>query len=251
MRDFSNMLDQKFPFAIFGINKQAVYSYLREAESAYNDLVKKVAELEEKNESVAKLNQDTQLKFYNLQKEIDESKEQLRKANNRIRDLEHDLMVASGKKVSTVMKEEPASIYPEDEEDEKIATIAVEEAPAETTEEVAEETETTEEAPVETAEDTVEETSEEVTEDVVEETPVEPAEAAPVEVAEEETPAETTEEVVEEAPVEEPKKEPFSFAFEDDDEDEVFVGDVEDNVKVGNAFRIGNDDDPDEGFDFL
>ena len=192
MRDFSNMLDQKFPFAIFGINKQAVYSYLREAESAYNDLVKKVAELEEKNESVAKLNQDTQLKFYNLQKEIDESKEQLRKANNRIRDLEHDLMVASGKKVSTVMKEEPASIYPEDEEDEKIATIAVEEAPAETTEEVAEETETTEEAPVETAEDTVEETSEEVTEDVVEETPVEPAEEAPVEVAEEETPAEET-----------------------------------------------------------
>lgn len=243
MRDFSNMLDQKFPFAIFGINKQAVYSYLREAESAYNDLVKKVAELEEKNESVAKLNQDTQLKFYNLQKEIDESKEQLRKANNRIRDLEHDLMVASGKKVSTVMKDEPASIYPEDEEDEKIATIAVEEAPAETTEEVAEETETTEDA----AKDTVEET----TEDVVEETPVEPAEEAPVEVAEEETPAEPTEDAVEEAPVEEPKKEPFSFAFEDDDEDEVFVGDVEDNVKVGNAFRIGNDDDPDEGFDFL
>jgi hypothetical protein len=38
---------------------------------------------------------------------------------------------------------------------------------------------------------------------------------------------------------------------DDDYDDGVFSGEVEDNVKVSNAFRIGNDDDPDEGFDFI
>lgn len=51
-------------------------------------------------------------------------------------------------------------------------------------------------------------------------------------------------------PQPQPKVSPKPAAsFEEDEDDDVFSGEVED--KVSNAFRIGNDDDPDEGFDFL
>ena len=52
------------------------------------------------------------------------------------------------------------------------------------------------------------------------------------------------------APKPQPKPQPAAM-YDEEDDDDVFSGEVEDNVKVSNAFRIGNDDDEDAGFDFL
>ena len=40
-------------------------------------------------------------------------------------------------------------------------------------------------------------------------------------------------------------------SFSDDDDDSVFVGDVEDKASVNESHMIGNDDDDDEGFNFM
>ncbi len=50
-------------------------------------------------------------------------------------------------------------------------------------------------------------------------------------------------------PVPKPKPQPAPIYDDEDEDDGVFSGEVED--KVSNAFRIGNDDDEDAGFDFL
>lgn len=206
MMDFTTMHDKQFSFAIFGIKKQEVYSFLLEAETAFKELTEKCAKLEKNNEEVTKLHQDKQLLCYNLEKEIDELKAELKEARETIAQL----------KGSKVKYAEAPKNEPFEEEEEEVTEEVAEEVTEEVTEEVAED----DEVPtieIEATEETAEEAEE--AEDAVEE---------------------VAEEAVEE-------KKPFSY--EDDDDDDVFSGEVED--KVSNAFRIGNDDDPDDGFEFL
>lgn len=197
MRDYSNMSTQQFGRGFFGLKKDEVYSFLREAETDFKKMRDDNESLAEQLESITKVSQDNQLKCFNLQKEIDELKQAVKEAEERA-----DQAEAEVAKAEAAVKAAQAA-----------SKMAPKTAPKDTPK-------------------------------AAPKPEVKPAAKAEPKPAPKPQPAP--------APKVEPKPQ-TTVTFDDDDEDEdgVFSGEVEDNVKVSNAFRIANDDDEDAGFDFL
>lgn len=199
MRDYSNMTSQQFGKSFFGLKKNEVYNFLREAETDFKSMRNRNDDLEEQLENITRTNQENQLKCFNLQKELDELKETLKNAEERADKAEADLAKAQ----ASIKAAQAAS---------KAAPRAAAKPGAQAAPKAA---------------------------------PKPGTQAAP-KTAPKAAPKPKP------APKPAPKPQPQPAAmFEDDDDEDVFSGEVEDNVKVSNAFRIGNDDDEDAGFDFL
>lgn len=191
MRDYSNMSAQQFGKGLFGLKKDEVYTFLREAETDFKKLRDESEDLAEQVESITKVSQENQLKCFNLQKEIDELKTAVREAEER-----------ADKAEAEVAKAQAAV---------KAAQAAAKAKPK-----------------------------------------PQPAPAPKAAPKPKPQPAPKPKPQPAPAPKAAPKPKPQPApVFDEDDDDDVFSGEVEDNVKVSNAFRIGNDDDEDAGFDFL
>lgn len=198
MRDYSNMSAQQFGKGLFGLKKDEVYTFLREAETDFKKLRDENDELTEQVENITKVSQENQLKCFNLQKEIDELKEAVKKAEERADEAE-----AEAAKAQAAVKAAQAAA--------KVAPKTAPQGAAKA-------------AP---------------------KPGVKPAPKAAPKPQPKPQPAPAPK------PQPKPQPQPASAYEDDDDDDDVFSGEVEDNVKVSNAFRIGNDDDEDAGFDFL
>lgn len=197
MRDYSNMSAQQFGKGLFGLKKDEVYTFLREAETDFKKLRDESEDLAEQVESITKVSQENQLKCFNLQKEVDELKAAVREANERADKAEAEVAKAQAA-VKAAQAAAKAAPKPQPKP-------GVKPAPK----------------------------------------PGQAPKAAP-------KPQPKPAPAPKAAPKPQPKPQPQPAAvFDDDDDDDVFSGEVEDNVKVSNAFRIGNDDDEDAGFDFL
>lgn len=196
MRDYSNMSAQQFGKGLFGLKKDEVYNFLREAETDFKTLRSESEELAEQVESITKVSQENQLKCFNLQKEIDELKAAVKEAEERADKAEAEVAKAQ----AAVKAAQAAKAAPKPKPGVKPAPGQASKA-----------------AP--------------------KPQPKPKPQPAPAPKA---------------APKPQPKPKPQPAAmYDEDDDDDVFSGEVEDNVKVSNAFRIGNDDDEDAGFDFL
>lgn len=194
MRDYSNMSAQQFGRGLFGLKKDEVYNFLREAETDFKKMRDENDDLSEQVENITKVSQENQLKCFNLQKEIDELKQAVKDAEERADKAEAEVAKAQ-------------------------AAVKAAQAAAKATPKPA---------------------------------PQGTAKAAPkpgVKPAPKPTPKPQPK--PQPAPAPKPQPQPAAMFDDDDEDDGVFSGEVEDNVKVSNAFRIGNDDDEDAGFDFL
>lgn len=225
MNDIIVSSEKQFGKALFGLNKNEVYSYLNQVRSAYEELQLQIQVLKEQNDKLSDSNRDNALKLYNLQNEITEAqrktdrsnvelealkkenralRQELDAAERRIQKLTDELIKSGGEMSTeepvrredprgTVEKSAPEPIFAEPVQEEAPKTGTIKDIFADLRREAAQET-----------------------------------------AAEEKQP----EPVVSEA-------EPISS----EDGEEVYAGEVE--VKVDESMLIGNDDDEDEGFNFL
>lgn len=218
--------EKQFGKALFGLNRNEVYSYLNQVRSAYEELQLQIQVLKEQNDKLSDSNRENALKLYNLQNEITEAQrktdrsnvevEALKKENRslrqemdaaerRIQKLTDELIKSGGEMSTeeperrrdprgTVEKPAPEPIAAEPVQEEAAKTSAIKDIFADLRREVAQET-----------------------------------------AAEEQEPEKTIA----------GETEPISS----EDGEEVYAGEVE--VKVDESMLIGNNDDEDEGFNFL
>ncbi|MBR6223415.1 MAG: hypothetical protein IKQ71_08250 [Lachnospiraceae bacterium] len=245
MKDYSNMSSQEFGFSLFGIKKAEVKSFLVEAEDAFKEMKKKVDSLESDLETLSKTSQENALKNYNLQKELDDKTDDLKKANDRVRKLEAEL--ANIKNGGPAHKPQ-GGLGPKPQGGPKPAgaphggpkpAVAPQGGPK------------PQAAP----------TGAPKPQAAPQSAPKPQVAPQPQAAPKPEKPSTGGFKMAGSGGSSAPKsfrmaglnnhQAPNPKPADDDDDDGVFSGEVEDNVKVSNAFRIGNDDDPDEGFDFI
>lgn len=224
MNDIVVSSEKQFGRALFGLNRNEVYTYLNQVRSAYEELQLQIQVLKEQNDKLSDSNRDNALKLYNLQNDITEAKrkvdrsnvevESLKKENRslrqeldaaerRIQKLTDELIKNGGelKMEEPVKREEPRSTVVKPERPEPIFAEPVQEEPK-----------------AGNIKDIFADLRKEAAQEAAEEKKPEP--------------------VVKEA-------EPITS----EDGEEVYAGEVE--VKVDESMLIGNDDDEDEGFNFL
>ena len=225
MNDIVVSSERQFGKALFGLNRNEVYSYLNQVRSAYEELQLQIQVLKEQNDKLSDSNRDNALKLYNLQNEITEAQ---RKADR------------SNVEVEALKKENRALRQELDAAERRIQKL--------TDELIKSGGEMSTEGPVrrEDPRGTVEKPSPEpiFTEPVQEE--------APKTGTIKDIFADLRREAAQETAVEEKQPEPVVREAEpisSDDGEEVYAGEVE--VKVDESMLIGNDDDEDEGFNFL
>ncbi len=194
MRDYSNMSAQQFGRGLFGLKKDEVYTFLREAETDFRKLRDEHDSLEDQLENVTKASQENQLRAFNLQKEVDELKAAVKAAEERADAAEAEVAKAQ----AAVIAAKAAA---------QAATAAAKPKPQATVKPQA-------------------------------------PKAAP-----KPQPQPAPRPKPQPAPKPKPMPEPV---VDEDDDDSVFSGEVEEpKKKVSSAFRLSNDDDEDAGFDFL
>lgn len=208
-----NIHDTTFKKSLLGLNKQEVYHYLYEVETYYKDLLNKVESLTINNQQLLKQNQDNMLRIYNLQAALEEATTVPFVAENKNNSKKADV---SADEDTTVLTSNMKS----NDNTDGYTTILINNIT---------EDETTEESPVWA-------------------TAVEPEEkdCDTTVLTEDKSSDDITYEDTNSEDI--TSEESTSESNEDEDED-VFVGEIEDNKNK--AFRIGDGEDPDEGFTFL
>ena len=184
-----NIHDKRFKSALIGgLDKQEVYHYLYEVETAYNELLDGTEVLSNKNDELSSANETNLIKIHSLENEISHLEAELRALKIRNHQPDNDFIKEEPKKPEPVVEPPKTSMAVAPEESKPRTSMAV--------------------PPVESV--------------------------LPNSV----TPVSTPEPVV--TPVAPNKTEEV---------EDVLLGEVEDNKNK--AFRLGNDDDEDEGFDFV
>ena len=224
MNDIVVSSEKQFGRALFGINRNEVYTYLNQVRSAYEELQLQIQVLKEQNDKLSDSNRDNALKLYNLQNDITEAKRKVDRSNVEVESLKKenlslrqeldaaerriqkltDELIKNGGELKTdepVKREDPHSAAVKQERPEPIFAEPVQEKPK-----------------TSNIKDIFADLRKEAAQEAAEEKKPEP--------------------VVQEA-------EPITS----EDGEEVYAGEVE--VKVDESMLIGNDDDEDEGFNFL
>lgn len=264
MNDLVVSSDKKFSRALFGLNRNEVYMYLSKVSSSYEELQLQIQVLKDQNDKLSDSNRDNALKLYNIQGELTEAnrktdkatveleaalkqiaalKKELADAERRIQKLTDDL-IKNGGEVSaeesskpSESKFDPKEFTPKPIFDDEVKPEPKKEEPI-VVEPVKEEAPKKEEVKFETKNEPVKD----IFADLRSQAAAEKAEA------------------------EKAKEEPF-FSMQSDkvvtpkpdtsttssannfDEDEVYAGEVD--IEIDESMLIGNDDDEDEGFNFL
>ncbi len=232
--------DRTFSRALFGLNKNEVYTYLNQMSSAYEELQFQTQVLKEQNDKLADSNRDNALKIYNMQTDITEAQKKADKAK-----VELD---AAKKQIEALKKEL---------EDSKKETLAAEKRIKTLTDELIKAggsgkvDEDSSSVGVDVAESKVEEKAEEKI--------VEADKAAAEEKKEEpKKPFDIFADMRKDVAEEKAKAKAAAASAKDTstvssannfDDDEVYAGEVE--IQVDESMLIGNEDDEDEGFNFL
>lgn len=224
MNDIVVSSEKQFGRALFGLNRNEVYTYLNQVRSAYEELQLQIQVLKEQNDKLSDSNRDNALKLYNLQNDITEAKRKVDRSNVEVESLKKenrslrqeldaaerriqkltDELIKNGGELKTeepVKREEPRSTVVKPERPEPIFAESIQEEPK-----------------AGNIKDIFADLRKEAAQEAAEEKKPEP--------------------VVKEA-------EPITS----EDGEEVYAGEVE--VKVDESMLIGNDDDEDEGFNFL
>ena len=224
MNDIVVSSEKQFGRALFGLNRNEVYTYLNQVRSAYEELQLQIQVLKEQNDKLSDSNRDNALKLYNLQNDITEAKRKVDRSNVEVESLKKenrslrqeldaaerriqkltDELIKNGGELKTeepVKREEPRSTVVKPERPEPIFAESIQEEPE-----------------AGNIKDIFADLRKEAAQEAAEEKKPEP--------------------VVKEA-------EPITS----EDGEEVYAGEVE--VKVDESMLIGNDDDEDEGFNFL
>lgn len=225
MNDIVVSSEKQFGRAILGLNRNEVYTYLNQISGAYEELQLQIQVLKEQNDKLSDSNRDNALKLYNLQNEITEAQRKYDRAN---------VEMEAAKKESRALRQEL------DAAERRIQKL-------------------TDELIKAGGEGTVSQPSESRRE----EPKVEMPKAEP---PKDETPksggikdifADLRREAAQEKKEEEAKEKPVEPTVTveaaepmiSEDGEEIYAGEVE--IKVDESMLIGNDDDEDEGFNFL
>lgn len=233
--------ERTFSRALFGLNKSEVYTYLNQMSSAYEELQLQTQVLKDQNDKLADSNRDNALKIYNMQTDITEAQRKADKAK-----VELD---AAKKQIEALKKEL---------EDAKKETAAAEKRIKTLTDELIKaggstkgDADSASDADADLFGSKVEEKTEEKTVDtepvIAEEPKEEPKKPYDIfadmrkDVAEEKAKAK--------AAVASEKDTSTVSSANNFDDDEVYAGEVE--IQVDESMLIGNEDDEDEGFNFL
>ena len=205
MNDIVVSSEKQFGRALFGLNRNEVYTYLNQVRSAYEELQLQIQVLKEQNDiTEAKRKVDrSNVEVESLKKENRSLRQELDAAERRIQKLTDELIKNGGelKTDEPVKREDPHSAAVKQERPEPIFAKPVQEEPK-----------------TGNIKDIFADLRKEAAQEAAEEKKPEP--------------------VVQEA-------EPITS----EDGEEVYAGEVE--VKVDESMLIGNDDDEDEGFNFL
>lgn len=235
MNDIVVSSEKQFGRAILGLNKNEVYAYLNQISGAYEELQLQIQVLKEQNDKLSDSNRENALKLYNLQNDITESQRKYDRAN---------VELEAAKKESRALRKEL------DAAERRIQTLTDELIKAGGEGTIKDASAERQAEPMYT---------EAVKAEPVMETPVqeEPKEEAPKSGGIKDIFADLRREAAQEKKEEEAKaqKPEPTVTFEaaepmiSEDGEEVYAGEVE--IKVDESMLIGNDDDEDEGFNFL
>lgn len=235
MNDIVVSSEKQFGRAILGLNKNEVYAYLNQISGAYEELQLQIQVLKEQNDKLSDSNRENALKLYNLQNDITESQRKYDRAN---------VELEAAKKESRALRKEL------DAAERRIQTLTDELIKAGGEGTIRDASTESQAEPM---------YKEAVKTEPVMETPVqeEPKEETPKSGGIKDIFADLRREAAQEKKEEEAKaqKPEPTVIFEaeepmiSEDGEEVYAGEVE--IKVDESMLIGNDDDEDEGFNFL
>lgn len=231
--------ERTFSRALFGLNKNEVYTYLNQMSSAYEELQLQTQVLKDQNDKLADSNRDNALKIYNMQTDITEAQRKVDKAK-----VELD---AAKKQIEALKKEL---------EDAKKETAAAEKRIKTLTDELIkaggatkDDADSASNADADLFGSKVEEKTVDTEPIIAEEPKEEPKKPYDIfadmrkDVAEEKAKAKAKAAVASE------KDTSTVSSANNFDDDEVYAGEVE--IQVDESMLIGNEDDEDEGFSFL
>lgn len=230
--------EKQFGRAILGLNKNEVYAYLNQISGAYEELQLQIQVLKEQNDKLSDSNRDNALKLYNLQNDITEAQRKYDRAN---------VELEAAKKESRALRKEL------DAAERRIQKLTDELIKAGGEGSINEASAGRQTEPVKPM------NTEAVKAEPIPEMPIqeEPKEEIPKSGSIKDIFADLRREAAQERKEEEArvqKPEP-TVSFEaaepviSEDGEEVYAGEVE--IKVDESMLIGNDDDEDEGFNFL
>lgn len=276
MNDLVVSTDKQFSRALFGLNRNEVYMYLSKVSTSYEELQLQIQVLKDQNDKLSDSNRDNALKLYNIQGELTEAqrktdkatieleaalkqisalKKELADAERRIQKLTDEL-IKNGSEVSAPEKEPevkrdpftPKPIFddvktPEPPKEEPVKEEPVKEEVVKEdpifTEPVKEEAPKQEEVKIEFKTETKTEPVKDLFADLR-------SQAAAEAKAEKSEPffSMQSDKVVTPKPDTSTTSSANNF-----DDDEVYAGEVD--IEIDESMLIGNDDDEDEGFNFL
>lgn len=264
--------DRTFSRALFGLNKVEVYTYLNEISSAYEELQLQITVLKDQNNKLADSNRDNALKLYNLQNDITEAQKKSDLANAELEAAKKEAaalrqeLEAAKKRITKLTDELIKANANGGSSDEAAQTVA--EKKTEETVSIKQESETGfTPKPIFGEEESVK-AKEEPKDIFAELRNIAAQEKQPADEPKKPEPVmeepKKSESVIEEVKIpdsfiqeikipdslkEKIKAEPKVSSAANIEEDEVYAGEVE--VKVDESMLIGNEDDEDEGFNFL
>ena len=90
MNDIVVSSEKQFGRALFGLNRNEVYTYLNQVRSAYEELQLQIQVLKEQNDKLSDSNRDNALKLYNLQNDITEAKRKVDRSNVEVESLKKE-----------------------------------------------------------------------------------------------------------------------------------------------------------------
>lgn len=220
MNDIVVSSEKQFGRAILGLNRNEVYTYLNQISGAYEELQLQIQVLKEQNDKLSDSNRDNALKLYNLQNEITEAQRKYDRAN---------VEMEAAKKESRALRQEL------DAAERRIQKL-------------------TDELIKAGGEGTVSQPSESRREEPKAEPPKDetPKSGGIKDIFADlrrEAAQEKKEEEAKEKPVEPTVTVEAAEPMISEDGEEIYAGEVE--IKVDESMLIGNDDDEDEGFNFL
>lgn len=265
--------DRTFSRALFGLNKVEVYTYLNEISSAYEELQLQITVLKDQNNKLADSNRDNALKLYNLQNDITEAQKKSDLANAELEAAKKEATalrqeLEAAKKRITKLTDELIKANASGGSSDEAAQMVAEEK-AEETISIKREPEIGftpkpifgDEEPVKAKDEpkdifaelrNIAEKEKQSVEEPKKPEPVveEPKKFEP-EIEEVKIPDSFIQEIKIPDSLREKVKmsEPKVSSAANVEEDEVYAGEVE--IKLDDSMLIGNEDDEDEGFNFL
>ncbi len=224
--------DKRFSRAILGLNKTEVYAYLNQISGAYEELQLQIDVLKDQNNKLSDSNRENALKLYNLQNDITEAQRKTDLANAEAESAKKEAAalrkeLEAAQKRITKLTDELIKANAGEGDGKAVSEVTGMDSASETV----------------TAESGTGFTPKPIFETVEPE-----KKSGPKDIFEELRNIAAQEKKQAEPVKPEPEHNPVSSA-DNIKEDEVYSGEVE--VKVDESMLIGNEDDEDEGFNFL